>query len=273
MKKSTFWIMLLLLGISLYAGWKYYLGLQQPEILVIDQPVIPTVVEEPSIRYPVPAEDLTATTQESATPDEKPQPLPELEESDASLRAALERLFAGQPLDQLLLFDNLVKRVVITTNNLLSPGVPVKRRPTQSVPGVFLATADQGNAVISPENYPRYAPFIQLAQAAGTKQIVAVYVRFYPLLQQAHLNLGYRGYFNDRMIEVIDHLLATPMVTEPIPLVRPEVLYQYADPQLEALSSGQKLMIRMGQENASKLKNKLGELRQALTTLQRNMKP
>lgn len=273
MKKSTFWIILLLLGIALYAGWKHYFGPQQPETLVIDQPTIPAAVEEPPIRYPVPAEELSATAQEAAAPAEKPQPLPPLEESDASLRSALERLFAGQPLDQLLLFDNLAKRVVTTSNNLMSPSLPVKRRPTQSVPGVFMAGGDPGNAVISPENYPRYLPFIQLAQAAGTKQIAAVYVRFYPLLQQAYENLGYRGYFNDRLVEVIDHLLATPVVAEPIPLVRPEVLYQFADPQLEALSSGQKLLLRMGQENATQLKEKLRELRQALTTLQGKIKP
>lgn len=273
MKKSTFWIILLLLGIALYAGWKHYFGPQQPAPLVIDQPVIPAVVEEPPIRYPVPAAEVAATAQETAAPAEKPQPLPPLEESDASLRSALERLFAGQPLDQLLLFDNLAKRVVITSNNLMSPSLPVKRRPTQPVPGVFMAAGDSGNAVISPENYPRYAPFIQLAQAAGTKQIAAVYVRFYPLLQQAYENLGYRGYFNDRLIEVIDHLLATPVVAEPIPLLRPEVLYRFADPQLEALSSGQKLVIRMGQENAAKLKEKLRELRQAFSTLQGEMKP
>ncbi len=229
--------------------------------------------KEPPIRYPVPAEDLAAVPQESATSAEKPQPLPTLEESDASLRSATERLFAGQPLDQLLVFDNLLKRVVITTNNLMSPSLPVKRRPAQSVPGVFLAAGDQGEMVLSPENYPRYAPFIQLAEAAETKQIAAVYVRFYPLLQQAYENLGYRGYYNDRLIEVIDHLLATPVVAEPIRLVRPEVLYQFADPQLEALTSGQKLVIRMGQENAARLKAKLRELRQALTTLQGNMKP
>ena len=273
MKKSTFWIILLLLGIALYAGWKRYFGSQQPQPLVIDQPQIPVVVEQPPIRYPVPTEELAAPPGDTAAPTEKFQPLPPLEESDAGLRSALERLFAGQPLDRLLLFDNLVKRMVITTDNLMTPSLPVERRPTQSAPGIFTAADDSGNAVISPQNYPRYAPFIQLAQAAGTRQIAAVYVHFYPLLQQAYANLGYRGYFNDRLIEVIDHLLAAPVVAEPIPLLRPEVLYLFADPQLEALSSGQKLMIRMGQENAAKLKDKLRELRQTLTTLPRGMKP
>lgn len=272
MNKSTFWILLLLLGMGAYAGWQHFFGPQQPKPVFIDQPSIPTAIEQPAIRYPVPAEETLALAQQTP-PAEPPQPLPALEESDASLRAALERLYAGQPLDQLLQLENFAKRVVITTNNLLTPSLPVKRRPTQPVPGVFQVSGGEGNAVISAENYPRYTPFIQLAQAAGTKQLVTLYVRFYPLLQQASENLGYPGYFNDRVIEVIDHLLATPTTAEPIRLVRPEVLYQFADPELEALSSGQKLMIRMGPDNASALKARLRELRQALSSLPGSGKP
>jgi hypothetical protein len=39
------------------------------------------------------------------------------------------------------------------------------------------------------------------------------------------------------------------------------VFYEYADPSLEQLSAGQKLLIRMGSENAAALKLKLRELR------------
>jgi hypothetical protein len=46
--------------------------------------------------------------------------------------------------------------------------------------------------------------------------------------------------------------------------VQPSVLYKYADPKLESLSSGQKLLIRMGPENETAVKAKLRELRAAL---------
>ncbi|HKC44456.1 MAG TPA: DUF3014 domain-containing protein, partial [Burkholderiales bacterium] len=72
-------------------------------------------------------------------------------------------------------------------------------------------------------------------------------------------------YFNDRLVEVIDHLLATPTVTGPIKLARPWVLYEYADPALESRSAGQKALIRMGPENAARLKAKLREIRQRVT--------
>jgi hypothetical protein len=92
--------------------------------------------------------------------------------------------------------------------------------------------------------------------------LVGIYRHYYPLFQQAYTDLGYPdGYFNNRLVEVIDHLLATPDVTGPIRLSQPGVLYEFADPSLEQLSAGQKLFLRMGSENAAALKLKLRELR------------
>ena len=68
-------------------------------------------------------------------------------------------------------------------------------------------------------------------------------------------------------IEVIDHLLETPEVNDPIELVRPHVLYEYSDPNLEALSSGQKLLLRMGSDNAARIKGTLRELRVLVTAM------
>ncbi|MFQ5982999.1 MAG: DUF3014 domain-containing protein, partial [Woeseiaceae bacterium] len=50
-------------------------------------------------------------------------------------------------------------------------------------------------------------------------------------------------------------------VPEPIRLVRPHVLYEFADEDLESLSSGQKLLLRMGNEHATRIKETLEEFR------------
>ncbi len=63
------------------------------------------------------------------------------------------------------------------------------------------------------------------------------------------------------MIEVIDHLLAAPEAPATIALVRPNVLYEFADPALEAESSGRKLLLRMGPGNAARVKMKLRDIR------------
>ena len=64
--------------------------------------------------------------------------------------------------------------------------------------------------------------------------------------------------------KVIDHLLGAPEVREPVQLIQPGVFYEFADPELERLSAGQKIMVRMGYENMMKVKTKLREIRQAL---------
>ena len=82
------------------------------------------------------------------------------------------------------------------------------------------------------------------------------------MFQEAYESLAHPPqYFNDRMIEVIDHLLATPEVAGPVALAQPNVLYQFADPKLESMSAGQKVLVRMGAENAKVVKDKLRELR------------
>ncbi len=74
--------------------------------------------------------------------------------------------------------------------------------------------------------------------------------------------LGYpKGYLNDRVVEVIDHLLDTPTVEGPIRLLRPHVLYTFSDPALEALSSGQKMLLRIGDDHAARVKQALRQFR------------
>ena len=103
--------------------------------------------------------------------------------------------------------------------------------------------------------------------ALDTQQVVAVYKHLYPLFQEAYQGLGYpRAYFNDRLVEVIDHLLTTPPVSGQIYLIQPKALYLYADPALEELSAGRKILIRCGPENAAQVKAMLHKYRRRLTT-------
>ena len=93
-------------------------------------------------------------------------------------------------------------------------------------------------------------------------KLADIYLRFYPLLQEAYQDLGYPdAYFNARLIDVIDHLLATPEVNDPIILHRPNILFEFVHPELESLSSGQKLLIRTGKRHSSRIKQFIKEFR------------
>ncbi|MDH4125681.1 MAG: DUF3014 domain-containing protein [Gammaproteobacteria bacterium] len=195
--------------------------------------------------------------------DGKLVPLPALDDSDSYFLLALVDTF-GADLRPVLVNDALIDKFVATVDNLPRKHVPEKIRPVNKLPGAFTtgATEDKEQFLVSTSNYSRYDLLVGLISNADPAAIVASYRRFYPLMQESYERLGYPdAYFNDRVVEVIDHLLLTPAPAEPILLVQPHVLYEFADPELEALSAGQKLLLRMGSEHAAKIKSVLRNLR------------
>jgi hypothetical protein len=210
---------------------------------------------EPAIQNQVP--ETTATT----------MPLPELENSDPELKVSATSLFGASAVEQWLIPDEIVRRFVVTVDNLPRKKYAERQKPIKAVPGRFAVDGPEEARVISADNSARYAPLVQIVQSLNMQTVAAEYFRLYPLFQASYKDLGYPdGYFNDRLIAAIDDLLAAPNVTGPIKLTQPNVMYEYADPQLESLSAGQKAMIRMGAANAAVVKAKLRELRAAVAT-------
>jgi len=262
---------------------------QEPELPVLDLPSAtneqPASVEvpEPAIRYPIPAHppQIEQPTAETATtepglPQEEPaeevaesapeKPLPTLDGSDAVVREDLYTLAARQAIDSLFNLNRIIRRFVVTVDNLPRKHLTrSKYRSNQAISGQLRVEEDSNGIYLSKDNYARYDPFIDLFENINNDQLIALYLHYYPLIQAAYDDLGYSAaYFNDRLIDVIDHLLQAPDIGGRISLLRPRVLYKYVDPELEALPAGQKVLIRIGPRNAARVKSKLRELRQAL---------
>ena len=239
------------------AGTWYYLHNRHAEVPhVAAQPPAAAPPDEAAIQHPVPAGAEAAAS----------GPLPTLADSDAPLLDALVKIAGASAVKDYLLPENIIRHWVVTIDNLPRQKVAVEKRPIAPVSGSFIADGDELHATLDAQNYARYQPLVAAAAKLDTQQLTAVYIRFYPLFQQAYQDLGYpNGYFNDRMVQVIDNLLATPQPAGPIELVRPNVMYTFADPALESRPAGQKLLIRMGPDNAGVIKAKLKELRAAIT--------
>jgi Protein of unknown function (DUF3014) len=231
---------------------------------------------EPQRPAPTPASAPQVTPQPNAAPRiEHPievagapaaAPLPALAESDSSLQEALAGLFGGASFDLLFHPQDVVRHFVAAIDNLPRKTVAQRIMPIKPVTGAFRTSGPEGSTVVGSDNAARYTPYVRALEAVDSAKLVALYVRFYPLFQQAYAELGYPSrYFNDRVFDVIDHLLATPDVRGPIALVQPKVMYEYADPALQDLSAGQKMLVRMGPENEAKVKAKLRELKKALS--------
>jgi hypothetical protein len=263
-RETQQWLVPAVLALAVTAAlWFYWQQSKSPEPDVPEATV--PVSEEPAAeipagpRYPIPELD-------ESVDQPNLQPLPTLADSDEYFRIELSGLY-GNVIANLLVSNNLIERIVATVDNLPRAHVSEKIRPVGKLDDAFPVDGQDGSGdyTLSADNYARYDQLVTLVTSADINNVADTYRRFYPLFQKAYVNLGYPdGYFNDRLIEVIDHLLGTPVVEPSVVLVRPNVLYQFADPELEALSSGRKLLIRMGNEHAEKIKNSLRELRAAI---------
>jgi hypothetical protein len=210
--------------------------------------------------------------QESAAP--AGEPLPPVGESDGVLADALKGLVGASAAQAWLVPDEIARRFVATVDNL-PHNVPLeKRRPLRAPAEVLVvdravvdAAAGTERITLSARNATRYDAAVALLTKTDAGMLADAYRRFYPLLQQAYQDLGYPDrYFNDRVVEAIDDMLRAPEPAGPVILVQPKVLYQYEDAALERLSSGQKLLLRMGPAHARAVKSKLRELRKLIAT-------
>lgn len=218
----------------------------------------PAAPVEPVIQHPV----------EQLRPKDSTPPVT-LADSDAAIAGALGNLLGADRVAGWFFPDAVARRFVATVDNLSRHTVAMKVRSMQPVKGAFQVVHDGDAITIAAGNAARYTPYVQMLEKVDAKQLAGVYLRFYPLFQQAYEELGYpKAYFNDRLVGAIDHLLVTPEVAGPLLLKQPKVLYEFADPQLEALSAGQKAMIRMGPDNARRVKAKLRVLRSEVAAKQ-----
>ncbi len=241
------------------AGTWFYLHNRHPlpSVPAAQAPAPAPPPAEPAIEHPLPAAQGGSALK---------GPLPALADSDSAMSDALKSIAGDAAVKDYLLPENIIRHLVVTIDNLPRQKVAVDKRPTGPVAGSFMATGDELHATLDPQNFARYKPMVEVISKLDMQQVAAVYVHFYPLFQEAYQGLGYpNGYFNDRLVQVIDTLLATPQPAAPIALVRPNVMYTFADPALESRPAGQKLLIRMGPENAAAIKAKLTELRAAIT--------
>ncbi|HMN46595.1 MAG TPA: DUF3014 domain-containing protein [Povalibacter sp.] len=234
------------LAAALYYGRKHK---EEPPVAEQVQPAPVATAPDRSANYPIDDGASTAA------------PLPALGESDAAVHDSLSGLF-GKAIDQFLVPKDIVRHVVVTIDNLPRKKTSVQMWPVQPTGGLPVVDGQDESLTLSEQNYARYAPIMALVRNTDTRQVAALYKRYYPLFQQAYVELGYpEAYFNNRLVEVIDHLLQTPEVTGPVRLKQPGVFYEFADASLEERSAGQKLLLRMGPTNAATIKMKLRELR------------
>ncbi|KRD56173.1 hypothetical protein ASE52_01105 [Acidovorax sp. Root275] len=280
---STPWVFAAVLACAVAAGAAWWFWLrpgQQP-------PAPPPVVVAPSAPAappPMPEASGPQNPVDALAPADAA--LPALAASDKRVTELLAELLGRDKLTAFLLTDGFVRRVVATVDNLGRAQAPSRMWPVQPMPQRFVVNGE-GDAptTMAATNSARYSAFLTFAEAVPLEPAVALYARLYPLFQQAYEELGYpKRYFNDRLVAVLDHLLLAPEpqgllrvkltpVNTDVPNLRPWVRYEFVDPTLESLSSGQKILVRMGPANEARAKALIRDLRKRVATSEISRKP
>jgi hypothetical protein len=268
---------LILLAIAAIAGGVYLWQRETPK------PVPPATTAPASGGAPAAADATPAPAQPADAAPSVPAPvadgpkyplpgavpdaatMPTAERSDAPILEALLALAGRDALGQVLNMQDFARRFVVTVDHLPREKIPTQFSAVKRVPGQLAVASGGDSLTLQPANYARYDTFVRLVEALDPKAMVAIYLRFYPLLQQEYRAMGFpQGHLNDRVIEAIDDMLTAPEVSGPIRLVQPKVNYRFVDPLLEKLSAGRKIMIRIGPEHAARMKKALRALRAEL---------
>jgi hypothetical protein len=227
----------------------------------------PAASAEPAIRYPIDP-SLAGSAPVAAAGDAQSQ-----------WKQALVDLLGQSAVVRFVYTEDFAHRFVATVDNLARPHAPPRLWPVQPTPGRFSVTGNGELRNIASENAMRYSPFINMVAAIDARRAAAIYAQMYPQLQRAYEQLGYPGrYFNDRVVEVIDHLLQTPEppasgplmqlaeIKGSVPSTQPWLRYEFADTDLQSLSAGQRILLRVGPAHRATLKAKLRDFRAVLAT-------
>lgn len=238
---------------------------QQPAPAAGSVPAMPADAAGPASAATAPAIEHPIDQAAAAPAAASTAALPALADSDAAVVEGLTALAGGQDIGAWLVRQSLIPRIVATVDALPRADVGRFILPVKPATGSLQLAAGEAGQTIAPANAERYAPYMRALAAVDPQALVDWYVRYYPLFQQAYVELGYpRGYFNDRLVAVIDHLLAAPEPATPPAVVPYKAGYAYADPALQALSVGQKTLVRIGPANEAAVKAKLRAIRDRL---------
>ena len=200
------------------------------------------------------------------TPAQPAIELPRLNDSDSFVKDKLGEFASGSRLLSLLVDEQLVRKAVVLVENVSRGQYPQTALPFKPITEEMRVTTSDGKLFTMDESsYLRFDAAIAAFVALDTEQSLRLYRLLSPLLQQAYAEIGFRdAEFEQALIKAIDAVLMAPEVEGPFQLVKPSVMYLYADTRLEGLANINKQLIRIGPANSAKLKEKLREFKQAL---------
>lgn len=190
--------------------------------------------------------------------------------SDGKVRDSIIAIDPSQTMISWLVGEELIRHFVVLVDNIANGAIPSKQMVFKSPKGSLVVQELGEDYVLLAKNYSRYQSYTQLLSTLPPETVVRYYQQFYPLLQQAYMELGYpKSSFHHRLLDAIEVVLNAPMPDpgQELILKRSSVMFTYADESLQAGSDVNKLLLRMGPENAGLFKESLWQWKRLLIQL------
>ncbi len=217
---------------------------------------------------PAPAAAARTATDATLTPAPAPVELPPLGQMDIFLRALLASLSASPELARWLATDDLIQQMahaidLVSRGQSPSPELGVLRPE-----GVFQTSGSSRATTIDPATYRRFDGLARAVASLDPASVAAAYRTIRPRLDEAYRGLGRTTLTVDQAVAAaLQVLIDTPQVADPVRLVPgPGATLAFADPELQRLPAAQKQVLRMGPENATRVKTALRGIKSAIET-------
>ncbi|MCZ6502289.1 MAG: DUF3014 domain-containing protein [Gammaproteobacteria bacterium] len=269
-------IALVVVGLAIVGFIIYSVTSTEPEPQVVSQPIAipepePVVVEaEPETEI-----ELETVVVEPVEILEEAGPafvLPLLDDSDQLIRDGVVSLTRHEGVNVWLSPNELIRKFVAFVDGVANGQVVKEPVRILTPEGPFLVRQISDEVyLLDNVSYKRYDFFTAVVVSLDARRAAEFFLLVKPMLQEAYDELGYPNKkFDDVVFRAIGRLLETPVINEPIRLVRPVVMYRFEDKKLESLSAAQKQLIRMGPRNTRTLQVKLSEIALELRSLLEN---
>lgn len=199
---------------------------------------------------------------------EKPKApeLPPLDQMDTYLRVLLGALSSRPELASWLATDNLIRQMADGVDRISRGQSPAKNLAVIQPKDAFEIRGAPRQLAIDPRSYRRYDGLAAVVTSLNPDAVARAYRTIQPRLNEAYRALGRSESNVDNAVAIsFDVLLATPAPQDPIRLVPGKgATYAFADPRLESLAPIQKQLVRMGPDNAARIKEKLQAIKNAI---------
>jgi hypothetical protein len=215
----------------------------------------------PSQAPPAAVEDNAPVTTVPLTESGDQIPLPPLDETDPLVREMVRRLSSHPMVGRWLTTDGLIQNFVVVTARIANGDIPASELKKIGPIPRFRTRPSGGRLYVDPASYERYDRYAEAVSALDARGTARLYATLKPRISDAYKRLGSAsGDFDPVLESAIMQLLRVPVVEADIALEPHGIGYAYADHRLEALSPGQKQLLRMGSRNVRAVQAKLREI-------------